>query len=68
MSNAATIKYEVVYTDRNYNTVRKVFKNTPQGSPDRAETAARNYARKLEAKDAKSAYGNIRGRVLVSSI
>ncbi len=57
--------YEVVYSDRNYNTVRKVFKNDPQGTPENAAKAARNYARKLEEKDAKDPYGNIRGEVIV---
>jgi hypothetical protein len=59
ISNADSEDYEVVYTDRNYQTIRKVFKSDPSGK------AARQYAKKLEDDDAKDKYGNIRGPVNV---
>lgn len=55
----------VSYTDRNYKNVVKIFKTDPQGSPDNAMTAAKAWVKKLEAKDAKDPYGNIRGKVRI---
>lgn len=60
--------HEVVYTDRNYNTVRKVFKNDPQGPPGNAETAARNHAAKIDSQHRLSQYGVVRGPIKVRSI
>lgn len=55
----------VSYTDRNYKNTVKIFKTDPQGEPDNAMTTAKEWVRKLEAKDAKNPYGNIRGKVRI---
>lgn len=58
---------EVVYTNRDYKEVKKLFQNDPQGAPENAMTKARAYAKKLEDKDAKGD-GDIRGKVIVREI
>jgi hypothetical protein len=58
-------EYEVVWVDRSYKTQRKVFKTDPQGPGENALHRARAFAKKLEDKDKKDPYGNIRGGVSV---
>lgn len=50
--------WEVVVTGRDYQTETKQFKLKPSDvSPSRVESQAREYARKLEAKDKASSHG-----------
>jgi hypothetical protein len=58
--------YEVVWTDRNYKTQRKVFKHDPQESPDLPSRKAHVFAAKVE-KDTTGKY-SVRGRVDVRAL
>ena len=60
--------YEVVYQDRNYKIVRKVFKNDPQGAPENARKKAQAYAAKLDKQDKADSYGLIRGKININHI
>lgn len=66
--DANTGNYEVTYVNREYEKVKKVFKNDPKGPPENALTAAKEYAKKLEKSDAAKEYGDIRGSVVVSPV
>jgi hypothetical protein len=57
---ASGLDFEVVTSDRDYKTERKVFKTSDQDPPNAGEDKAREYARKLKEKDNADKYGKYR--------
>lgn len=53
-------KYKVVWTDRNYKEHIKIFKDDPNGPAENGLTKAKQFKKKLEDKDSKTEYGEIR--------
>lgn len=68
LNENGTGDYEVVWTDRDYNTRRKVFKSDPLGAPDNARAKAEAFSKRLEKQHGADQHGTIRGKVSVKAV
>lgn len=57
MINEKEGDFVVTWSDRDYKSFKKVFKNDPKGSPENARSKATLFADKLNSQDRKSPYG-----------